>query len=131
MATVTYWQDKLGVAELSDQVDSRPSMSPDDPSLAHVAPELRDAFISGHAAVHDTSRLPDAFGGVPTGHEGSHHFLVDGLARAVETSTRPPINARTAARFTVPGIIAHQSALRGGARRRVPDFGDAPALVRA
>jgi predicted dehydrogenase len=131
LATVTYWQDKQGVTEISDQIDSRPSMSPDDPSLAHVAPELRDAFISGHAAVHDVSRLPDSFRGVPTGHEGSHHFLVDDFARAVETGTMPPVNAWTAARFTVPGIIAHQSALQGGARLPVPDFGDAPALVRA
>jgi predicted dehydrogenase len=126
LATVTFWQDKDGVTDISDQVDSRPSMSADDPSLAHVAPELRDAFVSGHAAVHDTSRLPETFRGVPSGHEGSHHFLVDDFARAVETRRLPPVNAWTAARFTVPGIIAHQSALRGGERLEVPDFGDAP-----
>jgi hypothetical protein len=57
--------------------------------------------------------------------------LVDDFVRAVETATTPPINAWTAARFTVPGIIAHQSALQGGARLQVPDFGDAPALLRA
>ena len=28
LATVTYWQDKQGVTEISDQIDSRPSMSP-------------------------------------------------------------------------------------------------------
>ena len=126
LANVTVWQDKQGVTDISEQIDSRPSMSPDDPSLAHVAPELRDAFISGHAPVHDTSRLPDTFRGVPNGHEGSHHFLVDDFARAVETGTLPPVNAWTAARFTVPGIIAHQSALQGGVRLPVPDFGDAP-----
>ena len=126
LANVTVWQDKQGVTDISEQVDSRPSMSADDPSLAHVAPELRDAFISGHAPVHDTSRLPDTFHGVPNGHEGSHHFLVDDFARAVETGTLPPVNAWTAARFTVPGIIAHQSALQGGVRLPVPDFGDAP-----
>ncbi len=126
LANVTVWQDKQGVTDISEQIDSRPSMSTDDPSLAHVAPELRDAFISGHAPVHDTSRLPDAFRGVPNGHEGSHHFLVDDFARAVETGTLPPVNAWTAARFTVPGIIAHQSALQGGVRLAVPDFGDPP-----
>ncbi len=126
LANVTVWQDKQGVTDISEQIDSRPSMSPDDPSLAHVAPELRDAFISGHAPVHDTSRLPDTFHGVPNGHEGSHHFLVDDFAKAVETRTLPPVNAWTAARFTVPGIIAHQSARQGGVRLPVPDFGDAP-----
>jgi predicted dehydrogenase len=132
LANVTVWQDKKGVTDISEQIDSRPSMSPDDPSLAHVAAELRDAFISGHAPVHDTSRLPDTFRGVPNGHEGSHHFLVDDFARAVETGTLPPVNAWTAARFTVPGIVAHQSALQGGVRLPVPDFGDAPEhLVKA
>ena len=126
LANVTVWQDKQGVTDISEQVDSRPSMSADDPSLAHVDPALRDAFISGHAPVHDTSRLPDTFHGVPNGHEGSHHFLVDDFARAVETGTLPPVNAWTAARFTVPGIIAHQSAVQGGVRLPVPDFGDAP-----
>ena len=126
LANVSVWQDKQGVTDISEQIDSRPSMAADDPSLAHVAPELRDAFTSGHAPVHDTSRLPDTFHGVPTGHDGSHHFLVDDFARAVETGTLPPVNAWTAARFTVPGIIAHQSALQGGVRLPVPDFGDAP-----
>ncbi len=131
LATITFWQDKEGVSDISDQIDSRPSMSFDDPSLAHVAPELRDAFISGHAAVHDTSRLPESFRGVPSGHEGSHHFLVDDFATAVATGTLPPVNAWTAARFTVPGIVAHQSALQGGTRLDVPDFGDAPVAVGA
>jgi predicted dehydrogenase len=93
LANVTVWQDKQGVTDISEEIDSRPSMSPDDPSLAHVAPELRDAFISGHAPVHDTSRLPDTFQGTPSGHEGSHHFLVDDFAKAVDTGTLPPVNA--------------------------------------
>ncbi|WP_127357942.1 hypothetical protein [Actinacidiphila soli] len=32
-----------------------------------------------------------------------------------------------AARYTLPGIIAHESARRGGVRLDIPDFGDAPA----
>ena len=38
----------------------------------------------------------------------------------------PYINAWRAARFTIPGLIAHESALQGGALLDVPDFGDAP-----
>ena len=40
--------------------------------------------------------------------------------------TLPPVNAWVAARFTLPGIVAHQSALRGGERLPIRDFGDAP-----
>jgi hypothetical protein len=30
------------------------------------------------------------------------------------------------ARYTLPGIVAHRSALSGGARLPIPDFGDPP-----
>ena len=131
LATVSLWQNKQGVTDVSELVDSVPTMSPDDPALAGVAPELRDAFISGSAPVHDTSRLPKEFQGAPNGHEGSHHFLVDDFMRAVVDRTLPPVNAWTAARFNLPGIVAHESALRAGERIAVPDFGEPPPATPA
>jgi predicted dehydrogenase len=131
LATVSLWQDKQGVTDVSELLDSVPTMSPDDPALADVAPELRDAFISGSAPVHDTSRLPAELQGAPNGHEGSHHFLVDDFARAVTDGALPPVNAWTAARFNLPGLVAHESALRGGERLAVPDFGPAPVPASA
>jgi predicted dehydrogenase len=127
LAEVSVWQDKERVTDVSDLVHSSASMSPDDESLRHVAPHLRDAFVSGHARVHETARLPKSFAGAPNGHEGSHQFLADDFVRAVVDGTLPPVNAWTAARFTVPGIVAHRSAREGGARLKVPDFGDPPA----
>ena len=129
LATVTVWQDKANVHDISEQVESRPSMALDDPSLANVAPELRDAFVSGLAPVHDSDRLPEEFRGAPNGHEGSHHFLVDDFVMAVNTGSLPPVNAWTAARFTLPGIVAHESARRSGERLPIRDFGDAPATL--
>ncbi|MBM7794314.1 Gfo/Idh/MocA family protein [Paenarthrobacter ilicis] len=126
LATTTVWQDKTSVEDVSEQVETKPTMSLDDPSLAEVAPELRDAFISGLAPVHDQSRLPQEFLGAPNGHEGSHQFLVDDFVTAVNNRTLPPVNAWVAARFTLPGIVAHESALRGGERLPIRDFGDAP-----
>ncbi len=52
---------------------------------------------------------------------------MDDFVTAINTGTLPPVNAWEAARYTLPGIVAHQSALRGGERLPVPDFGDAPA----
>ncbi|MEO5315753.1 Gfo/Idh/MocA family oxidoreductase [Pseudarthrobacter sp. CC12] len=127
LARVTVWQDKQNVHDISEQMETRPSMSLDDPSLANVAPELRDAFVSGLAPVHDAGRLPEEFRGAPNGHEGSHHFLVDDFVTAVNNRTLPPVNAWVAARFTLPGIVAHESALQNGARLPIRDFGDAPA----
>jgi hypothetical protein len=66
---------------------------------------------------------------MPTGHEGSHQFLVDDFVTAVVRHTLPPVNAWVAARYTLPGIVAHQSALQGGVRLAIPDFGDAPDPV--
>jgi predicted dehydrogenase len=129
LATTTLWQDKQDVLDISEQMQTRPSMSVDDPSLANVAPELRDAFISGLAPVHDPSRLPEEFRGAPNGHEGSHQFLVDDFVTAVNSGTIPPVNAWVAARFTLPGIVAHESAQRGGERLPIRDFGDAPAWL--
>ena len=129
LALVSVWQDKHAVNDVSDQLETVATMDADDPMLADVAPALRDAFISGMAAVHDSGRLPAEFRGLPNGHEGSHHFLVDDFVTAINTGTLPPINAWEAARYTLPGIVAHQSALSGGKRLPVPDFGDAPAQL--
>ncbi|CAH0237595.1 Glycosyl hydrolase family 109 protein 1 [Arthrobacter sp. Bi83] len=127
LALVSVWQDKHAVTDISDQLETQATMDADDPMLADVAPALRDAFISGMASVHDAGRLPAEFRGLANGHEGSHHFLVDDFVTAINTGTLPPVNAWEAARYTLPGIVAHQSALRGGERLPVPDFGDAPA----
>ena len=126
LAKVSVWQDKQNVHDVSEQMETRPSIPLDDPSLAHVAPDLRDAFVSGLAPVHDPGRLPEEFRGAPNGHEGSHHFLVDDFVTAVNNGSLPPVNAWLAARFTLPGIVAHQSALRNGERLPIHDFGDAP-----
>jgi len=126
LANVSVWQDKHEVFDISDKIVTRPTMPLDDPSLANVAPELREAFVSGYAEVHDVDRLPKEYNGIPSGHEGSHQFLVDDFVRAVVDGTLPPVNAWVAARYTLPGIIAHQSALQGGVRLDVPDYGDAP-----
>ncbi|MEU7563509.1 Gfo/Idh/MocA family protein [Streptomyces eurythermus] len=127
LATVALWQDRGGVEDITELLEPKRAVAPDDPSLAAVAPELRAAFTSGSAPVHDRSRLPREFDHLPNGHEGSHHFLADDFVTAVAQHTLPPVNAWVAARYTLPGIIAHESARQGGVRLRIPDFGDAPA----
>ncbi|GAB4098227.1 Gfo/Idh/MocA family oxidoreductase [Sinomonas halotolerans] len=123
------WQDKEGFEDVTAQLRAHRTVDLDDPSLADVAPALREAFVSGLAPVHDSGRLPAELRGLPNGHEGSHHFLVDDFATAVSRGTLPTVNAWEAARYTLPGIVAHESALRGGERLPVPDFGDAPIAL--
>ena len=74
----------------------------------------------------ELKRLPESFAPYHSGHMYSHKFLVDDFCRAVEKRTLPRVNAWLAARFTVPGLIAHESVTLGGVLLDVPDFGDAP-----
>lgn len=129
VATASFWQTREDADDVSSLIDTRASMPLDDPSLEHVSPALREAFVSGYAAVHDSRRIPAELRGLHNGHEGSHHFLVDDFVRAVEAQCLPPVNAWTAARFTLPGLVAHESARRGGERLAIPDFGDAVGEV--
>lgn len=86
-----------------------------------------DGTHLGVSAVHPVERLPAAFAGLPNGHAGSHQFLVDDFVRACVNRTLPPNNAWDAARYALPGLVAHESALQGGALLPVPDLGDPPS----
>jgi hypothetical protein len=76
--------------------------------------------------VHPVERLPPAFVGLPNGHEGSHQFLVLDFIDACLTGELPPNNVWEAARYCVPGMIAHESAKQDGESMTIPDFGDPP-----
>ena len=84
-------------------------------------------YIEGFSPIQDLSRLPEPFREKNIhAHYNSHPFLVDDFVRAVKADKLPPNNAWDAARYMVPGLVAHESALKGGITMGVPDFGDAP-----
>ncbi len=95
-------------------------------------PEFKDKVAnekwswSSTAPVQDISRLPAEYDGLPTGHMGTHKLLVDDFCRAVNTGRLPPVNAWAAARYNIPGLVAHESALRGGELMCVQDCGNPP-----
>ncbi|MCC6341283.1 MAG: Gfo/Idh/MocA family oxidoreductase [Bryobacterales bacterium] len=64
---------------------------------------------------------------IPSGHGGSHTFLTHEFVSAVTEDRMPAVNVWEAIAYTVPGIIAHQSALRGGVTMKIKDYGKAPA----
>ena len=74
--------------------------------------------------LHPVDRLPREFVGLPNGHRGSHQFLVDDFVRACVDGTTPPNTVWDAARYALPGIIAHESAAQSGKLLEVPDYGD-------
>jgi predicted dehydrogenase len=102
-----HWVTKDGVTALS----------PDrmrEPLPVHVM----DAYRRGAVSQSDQ--------GIYGGHGGSHAYLVDEFVQAIAAGRRPAIHAWAAARYFVPGIIAHKSALRDGELLKIPDFGLPP-----
>ena len=77
LAEVSVWQDKKGVTDVSDLLAPRAA---------------GEAQGQGYAAVqdHERHRLPDSYENLPTGHEGSHHFLADDFVRAITARGSPP-----------------------------------------
>ena len=61
-----------------------------------------------------------------SGHHGSHTFLTHEFIDALTHDRRPTVDIYEALAYTVPGIVAHESALQGGALMKVPQF-DRPA----
>ena len=74
-----------------------------------------------------TERIPIEFRNAPNGHNGCHHFMVDDFCQSMATGLLSPTNIWQAARFNIPGLIAHQSALQDGALMDVPDLGEPPS----
>jgi len=76
----------------------------------------------------EAERLPEAYKENPeiNGHMASHQLMIDDFCTAVSEGKMPYVNAWRAARFTIPGLIAHESAKQGGIMLPVPDCGDAP-----
>ena len=52
--------------------------------------------------------------------------MVDDFCQAYATGKLSPTNAWQAAKYNLPGLVAHQSALQGGKVLDIPDFGNPP-----
>jgi predicted dehydrogenase len=57
-----------------------------------------------------------------SGHHGSHTFLTHEFVDACVHQRKPVIDIHEALAYTVPGIVAHQSALKDGVLLKIPQF---------
>ena len=71
-------------------------------------------------------RLPPSMR-VPSGHGGSQVFLTHEFISAIKEDRLPAVNVWEAIAYTLPGIVAHQSALHDGELLKIKDYGKAPA----
>ena len=56
------------------------------------------------------------------GHGGSHGHLMNEFVTAILQDRRPLVDIALALNMTVPGIVAHQSALKNGELLKIPQF---------
>lgn len=68
-------------------------------------------------------RLPESYQGLGNGHMASHQFLIDDFCTAAYEGSLPTVHAWLAARYTIPGLMAHRSATNGNIPLDVPDCG--------
>ena len=58
----------------------------------------------------------------PGGHGGSHGYLCHEFISSILENREPAVNIYEALALTVPGIVAHQSALKDGERLKIPQY---------
>ena len=56
------------------------------------------------------------------GHGGSHGYLMNEFVAAILEDRKPLVDIAQALNMTVAGIVAHQSAMKGGERMKIPQF---------
>src|SRR3989441_12146895 len=86
------------------------------PDYAHLLPEPIRKFTG---TIQDAGHLSFVQGG---GHGGSHPHLAHNWLMAIRGERPAMPDAATSANWTMVGICAHQSAMKGGERVAIPQF---------
>ena len=89
--------------------------------------QISNTFNGSNEAKEIVSKLklkkPQLPPGVDAGgHGGSHGYLGNDFVEAILLNRRPPVDIIMALNLTVPGIIAHRSALKDGELFKIPQY---------
>ncbi len=83
-----------------------------------------DVKVAAYDQPNHYEMLPESLR-VRSGHGGSHTFITHEFVSAIVEDRMPAVNVWEAIAYTAPGIVAHQSALRGGETLKIKDYGKA------
>ena len=137
-----YWHGAVGEAvravfngDRMSYIMARPEGSPN--TVATISKDGKtvidsDGYPQGEVHVEaldqpkHLEKLPESLR-VKSGHGGSHTFITHEFISAIVEDRHPEVNIWEAIAYTLPGIIAHQSALKGGEVMKIKDYGKAPA----
>jgi predicted dehydrogenase len=70
----------------------------------------------------DIKRPPLPPGVETGGHGGSHGYLMNEFVTAIIQDRKPLVDVAQALNMTVAGIVAHESAIKGGELKKIPQF---------
>ena len=90
------------------------------PDYAHLLPEEIQPFTG--RGVYDSDEKQHLSFTQGGGHGGSHPHLVHEFVSALLDKREPYPNSAESANITCVGILAHESALEGGALKTMPEF---------
>jgi predicted dehydrogenase len=79
-------------------------------------------FDGLHKTLPNLRRPPLPPGVIPGGHGGSHGYLMNEFVTSILEDRAPLVNIAMALNLTVAGIVAHQSALKGGEWMKIPQY---------
>lgn len=90
------------------------------PDYAHLLPEEIQPFTG--RGVYDSDEKQHLSFTQGGGHGGSHPHLVHEFVSSLLDKRKPYPNAAESANITCVGILAHESAMEGGALKQMPEF---------
>lgn len=90
------------------------------PDYAHLLPKEIAAFTIGGVYDSDSNKHLSFIQG--SGHGGSHPHLAHEFIMSLIEKRQPYPNAKQSANITCVGILAHESAMKGGEIMRLPKF---------
>lgn len=90
------------------------------PDYAHLLPKEIQHFTT--AGVYDSEENQHLSFLQGSGHGGSHPHLVNEFLNALIEKRQPYPNAKQSANITCVGILAHESAMKGGEIINLPEF---------
>jgi len=87
-----------------------------------------DVTIAAYEQPNHLEKLPETLR-VRSGHGGSHTFITHEFISAILEDRHPAVNVWEAIAYTMPGIVAEESAMHGGELLKIKDYGKAPGTA--
>jgi hypothetical protein len=111
-----YSEDQNGMGEIVVKASERTGK---DEGGFVIQEPIKEAFVSPRW--WKTDMLPEPLRH-DSGHDGSHTFITHEFIDSLVNNRKPLVDIYEAIAYTSPGIVAHQSALKGGEYMAIPSF---------